>query len=107
MKLNLNKTVKNYLVEEYIYSDVQLMNFYDQFWQIDSRNKNNFLKNYFEIMSNNKYKSRKIDHIFKKDQIFLLINSIFELNEQKNYNYISLNSDCISSEDVSVKNSSA
>ena len=98
VKLNLNKTVKNYLVEEYIYSDVQLMNFYDQFWQIDSKNKNNFLKNYFEIMSNNKYKFRKIDHIFKKDQIFSLINSIFELNEQKNYNDISLNSDNISFE---------
>ena len=92
-KLNLNKNVKNYLVEEYIYSDVQLMNFYDQFWQINANSKNNFIKNYFEIMSNNKYMSRKIDNIFKKNEIILLINSIFELNEQNNDNDISINTD--------------
>ena len=84
IKLNLNKIVKNYLVEEYIYSDIQLMNFYDQFWQINFYTKSNFIKNYFEIMCNNKYKSRKIDNIFQKDEILSLINSIFEFKEQNN-----------------------
>jgi hypothetical protein len=69
------------------------MNFYDQFWQINANSKNNFIKNYFEIMSNNKYMSRKIDNIFKKNEIILLINSIFELNEQNNDNDISINTD--------------
>ena len=84
MKLNLNKLVKNYLVEEYIYSDIQLMNFYDQYWQISFENKRTFIKNYFEIMCNNKYKSRNIDKIFQKSEILSLINSIFEFKDQQN-----------------------
>ena len=84
MKLNLNKLVKGYLVEEYIYSDVQLMNFYGQFWQISFDNKRIFIKNYFEIMCNHKYKSRKIDNIFKKEEIHTLINRIFEFKDQQN-----------------------
>ena len=84
MKLNLNKLVKNYLVEEYLYSDIQLMNFYDQYWQIPFENKRTFIKNYFEIMCNNKYNSRNIDKIFQKNEILLLINSIFEFKDQQN-----------------------
>ena len=84
MKLNLNKLVKNYLVEEYLYSDIQLMNFYDHYWQIPFENKRTFIKNYFEIMCNNKYNSRNIDKIFQKNEFLLLINSIFEFKDQQN-----------------------
>ena len=102
IKLNLNKTVKNYLVEEYIYSDIQLMNFYDQFWRIDFNNKSNFIKNYFGIMCNNKYNSRKIDNIFQKNEILSLINSIFEFKEQNiDFNY---NEDKSKEEDISIEN---
>ena len=107
IKLNLNKIVKKYLAEEYIYSDIQLMNFYDQFWQIDSNTKNIFIKNYFEIMCSNKYKSRKIDDIFQKDEILSLINSIFEFNEQNianNKEFISKNEEDILMEDDNINN---
>ena len=60
------------------------MNFYGQFWQISFDNKRIFIKNYFEIMCNHKYKSRKIDNIFKKEEVHTLINHIFEFKDQQN-----------------------
>ena len=85
-ELNLKKLVKCYLVEEYIYSDVELMNFYDQFWHIDFDCKSLFIKNYFNIMCNHKYRSRYIDNIFKKNEILSLIDCIFEFKAQNNDN---------------------
>ena len=102
IKLNLNKYVKNYLVEEYIYSDIQLMNFYDQYWKIDFNSKKDFIKNYFQIMCNDKYKSRKIDDIFQKNEILSLINSIFEFNQQ-NIENINMN-ELSNEEDISIEN---
>ena len=100
IKLNLNKRVKGYLVEEYIYSDIQLMNFYDRYWKLSFNNKRDFIINYFNIMCNCKYRSRIIDNIFQKDEIASLINYIFEFKEQK---YRDINSD-ISEEDISMDN---
>ena len=101
MKLNLNKIVKGYLVEENIYIDVQLMNFYDQYWQIDFDNKRVFIINYFEIMCNYKYKARKIDSIFQKNEILSLINYIFDFKDQQNIINKSID---ISQDDILLEN---
>jgi len=85
-KLNGNSKVKDYLVEEYIYSDIKLMNFYDRYWTIEFKDKKDFFKNYFEIMCNCKYNSRIIDDIFHKNEIMLLINYIFEFTNNNNIN---------------------
>ena len=98
IRLNLNKSVKKYLVEEY--SDVQLMNFYDQYWSIQSETKRIFIINYFQIMCNDKYKSRNIEEIFQKNEINLLINSIFEFQDPNIDNKIYDNK---SIEDISIK----
>ena len=84
MKLNGNQKVKGYLVEEYLYSDIQLMNFYDRHWNINFNDKRQFIKNYFEIMCFHKYSSRIIDNIFQKNEIQLLIDYIFEFQNQNN-----------------------
>ena len=86
MKLNGNSKVKDYLVEEYIYSDIKLMNFYDRYWTIEFKDKKDFFKNYFEIMCNCKYNSRIIDDIFHKNEMMLLINYIFGFTNNNNIN---------------------
>ena len=101
MRYNGNQKVKGYLVEEYIYSDIQLMNFYDRYWYIDFNDKRDFIKNYFEIMCNCKYKSRIIDNIFQKNEILLLINYIFEFKSNNNNN----NNEKKNEDDMSIDNS--
>ena len=87
IKLNGNHKVKGFLVEEYLYSDIKLMNFYDRYWSsIDSNNKIKFMQNYFQIMCFSKYQSRVIDNIFQKNEILLLINYIFEFKNTNNNN---------------------
>ena len=104
MKLNGNRKVKDHLVEEYIYSDIKLMNFYDRYWTIEFKDKKDFFKNYFGIMCNCKYNSRIIDDIFHKNEIMLLINYIFEFSN--NNNIINGNDDFYidSDEGISIEN---
>ena len=104
MKLNGNQKVKGYLVEEYLYSDIQLMNFYDRYWNIAFNDKKDFIKNYFEIMCFYKYNSRKIDNIFQKNEIQLLIDYIFEF---KKSNINNKNDDeNLMDEEISIDNNS-
>ena len=104
MKLNGNSKVKDYLVEEYIYSDIKLMNFYDRYWTIEFKDKKDFFKNYFEIMCNYKYNSRIIDDIFHKNEIILLINYIFEFTNNNNINNGNDDFYIDSDEEISIEN---
>ena len=99
MKFNGYQKVKGYLVEEYLYSDIQLMNFYDRYWLVDFNDKKEFIKNIFEIMCNDKYNPRIIDKIFPKNEIQLLISYIFEFRKNSNNDDIDNRSDDIDLDD--------
>ena len=104
-KINGNSKVKDNLVEEYIYSDIKLMNFYDRYWTIEFKDKKDFFKNYFEIMCNYKYNSRIIDNVFQKNEIMPLINYIFEFTNNNNINNINDSNYNDSDEEISIENS--
>ena len=105
-----NKKCKPNLVELYLYSDVELMNFFDRHFQINFNEKKTFIQKYFEIMCDNNYKSRIIDNIFTKDESIKLINYIFYFNDNNqndanniNDNFFSIDNDFYENNNINKK----